>query len=153
MSSPAPVLVMTVMYLGVVLKFGPQYMEKRKPYNLKPFLIVYNLFQMCACYWAAVRVRFHWLLIILKLLQKGSFHTHSLPNLDSHSVIHGNVYQMHFKLMTIGAKKCKSECSFSSYAASKFLRHFVLCCGKNKIKSRFYTFIITCPYTGSYGFQ
>lgn len=58
MSSPAPVLVMTAIYLFVVLKLGPKYMEKRKPYDLKKAIMVYNLFQMCACYWAAQRVSF-----------------------------------------------------------------------------------------------
>lgn len=56
MSSPAPILVGTAIYLFVVLKLGPAYMEKRKPYDLRKFLIFYNLFQICACYWAAARV-------------------------------------------------------------------------------------------------
>uniref|UniRef100_A0A336LKC7 Elongation of very long chain fatty acids protein n=1 Tax=Culicoides sonorensis TaxID=179676 RepID=A0A336LKC7_CULSO len=55
MSSPAPILVMTAIYLFVVLKLGPAYMEKRKPYDLRKFLIFYNLFQICACYWAAAK--------------------------------------------------------------------------------------------------
>ncbi|XP_014236371.1 elongation of very long chain fatty acids protein 1-like [Trichogramma pretiosum] len=43
-----PILVvgMLVLYAYIVLKWGPLYMETRKPYSLKGFIFYYNIFQI-----------------------------------------------------------------------------------------------------------
>ncbi|XP_013134328.1 PREDICTED: elongation of very long chain fatty acids protein 7-like [Papilio polytes] len=46
MSSPIPVLAILITYLGFVLKIGPGFMRNRPPYNLKLFLVIYNIFQV-----------------------------------------------------------------------------------------------------------
>jgi len=43
MSSMRPLLTVLLAYSAFVLFFGPRYMQNRKPYSLKPLLIVYNL--------------------------------------------------------------------------------------------------------------
>lgn len=43
MSSPYPTFVLTALYLLIVY-FGPKVMEKREPFSLKNFIIVYNFF-------------------------------------------------------------------------------------------------------------
>ncbi|CAD7087451.1 unnamed protein product [Hermetia illucens] len=45
--SPIPVLSIIVLYLFFVLKWGPEYMQDRKPYDLKNVIKFYNLFQVC----------------------------------------------------------------------------------------------------------
>nr|QXU64617.1 fatty acid elongase 6 [Blattella germanica] len=42
MGGPMPTVTIVVSYLYFVLKFGPQMMASRKPYNLQPLLIAYN---------------------------------------------------------------------------------------------------------------
>lgn len=49
MGSPAPIILLFTSYLFFVLKFGPKYMETRKPFNLINFTRVYNIFQVVAC--------------------------------------------------------------------------------------------------------
>ncbi|XP_069705055.1 very long chain fatty acid elongase 4-like [Periplaneta americana] len=44
MKGPLPVICIVAAYLVFVLKVGPDFMAKRKPYNLQAILVVYNLF-------------------------------------------------------------------------------------------------------------
>ncbi|XP_044726841.1 elongation of very long chain fatty acids protein 4-like [Chrysoperla carnea] len=46
MSSPIPVLSILGIYLLFVFKIGPKFMNKREPYNLRQFIILYNGFQV-----------------------------------------------------------------------------------------------------------
>ncbi|CAH1638528.1 unnamed protein product [Spodoptera littoralis] len=46
MATPYPVAAILVVYLWFVLKFGPQYMKDRQPYNLKAWLLFYNAAQV-----------------------------------------------------------------------------------------------------------
>ncbi|XP_052871267.1 elongation of very long chain fatty acids protein 4-like, partial [Anopheles cruzii] len=46
MQSPGPVLSVTGLYLLFVLWFGPRWMERRKPFELKLTLIAYNALQV-----------------------------------------------------------------------------------------------------------
>ena len=46
--SSAPILIILTLYLLFVLKWGPKFMEKRKPYSLKTFIQLYNIFQIIA---------------------------------------------------------------------------------------------------------
>ncbi|XP_044737650.1 elongation of very long chain fatty acids protein AAEL008004-like isoform X2 [Chrysoperla carnea] len=48
MDSPVPLVITIIGYLYVIYKLGPQYMESRKPYNLKKIIAFYNLFQVFA---------------------------------------------------------------------------------------------------------
>ncbi|XP_011877346.1 PREDICTED: elongation of very long chain fatty acids protein AAEL008004-like isoform X2 [Vollenhovia emeryi] len=50
-SSPYPVLLITVGYLYFVLYAGPCYMKNRPPYKLRTFILIYNLFQILANLW------------------------------------------------------------------------------------------------------
>lgn len=45
-NSPITMLSICVGYLYIVLSLGPRFMEKRKPYQIKNILIVYNAFQI-----------------------------------------------------------------------------------------------------------
>lgn len=47
MSSPYPVIAIVIAYLVFVLKLGPEYMKDKNPLNIKPAILVYNLFQTC----------------------------------------------------------------------------------------------------------
>ena len=42
MGSPMPMLGIVTCYASFVLKIGPKLMASRKPFNLKPLLVVYN---------------------------------------------------------------------------------------------------------------
>ena len=44
----SPIIIPSILflYLYVVLKYGPEFMETRKPYNLKTFVRYYNVFQI-----------------------------------------------------------------------------------------------------------
>ncbi|CAH2074986.1 unnamed protein product, partial [Iphiclides podalirius] len=46
MSSPLPVLTILISYLVFVLKTGPDYMKKKKPFNLNGVLVFYNALQV-----------------------------------------------------------------------------------------------------------
>lgn len=46
MDSPVPTLLLCASYVFVVKVWGPRFMRDRKPYEIKPFLIVYNLAQV-----------------------------------------------------------------------------------------------------------
>ncbi|PZC83910.1 hypothetical protein B5X24_HaOG206659 [Helicoverpa armigera] len=46
---PYQVLTLLVLYLTFILKWGPNYMKNRQPFNIDKLLIVYNTFQVIAC--------------------------------------------------------------------------------------------------------
>ncbi|XP_016908566.1 elongation of very long chain fatty acids protein 1-like [Apis cerana] len=48
MGSPIIIPAIILSYLYFVLKYGPQFMKNRKPYNLKTFIQWYNIFQIIA---------------------------------------------------------------------------------------------------------
>ncbi|XP_075979155.1 very long chain fatty acid elongase 4-like isoform X2 [Anticarsia gemmatalis] len=45
-SSPYPILLVVTSYLYFVLKWGPNYMKSREPYNLRNWLVGYNALQV-----------------------------------------------------------------------------------------------------------
>ncbi|CAH0554795.1 unnamed protein product [Brassicogethes aeneus] len=48
MSSPFPTIILLVLYYKFIYDWGPKFMEKREPYDLKNILIVFNLSQVIA---------------------------------------------------------------------------------------------------------
>lgn len=58
MKSPVPVLSILSLYLFFVLKWGPKWMDKRKPFELKNLLIAYNAYQVCFSIWLCILVCF-----------------------------------------------------------------------------------------------
>lgn len=46
MDSPIPTVLIVLLYLYIVVFFGPRMMANRKPYNLRKVLIAYNAFQV-----------------------------------------------------------------------------------------------------------
>ncbi|XP_058124489.1 elongation of very long chain fatty acids protein 4 [Anopheles ziemanni] len=51
MQTPTPILSITGLYLLFVLWIGPRWMERRKPFELKHTLIVYNALQVVVSTW------------------------------------------------------------------------------------------------------
>ncbi|XP_028029056.1 elongation of very long chain fatty acids protein 7-like [Bombyx mandarina] len=51
MSSPFPVTTIIILYLWFVLKFGPEFMRQRKPYNVEKLLVVYNNLQVAVSFY------------------------------------------------------------------------------------------------------
>uniref|UniRef100_T1D4I5 Elongation of very long chain fatty acids protein n=1 Tax=Psorophora albipes TaxID=869069 RepID=T1D4I5_9DIPT len=49
MASPVPSSILIAIYLYVIYKWGPSYMENRKPFDLKLIIAAYNIFQVIAC--------------------------------------------------------------------------------------------------------
>ncbi|KAG4079957.1 hypothetical protein HA402_006269 [Bradysia odoriphaga] len=49
MSNPFPTIAILTVYLYFILKWGPNYMRDRKPFNLDTLMIVYNIIQIIAC--------------------------------------------------------------------------------------------------------
>lgn len=49
MGSPLNVVAIVGLYLLFVLKWGPKFMENRKPFNIDKILIVYNAIQIAIC--------------------------------------------------------------------------------------------------------
>jgi hypothetical protein len=49
MGTPAPIVLIFLSYLFFVLKFGPKFMESRKPFSLTNFTRIYNIYQVLAC--------------------------------------------------------------------------------------------------------
>lgn len=45
-SSPVPVIIISLAYLYLVLKCGPKYMENRPAYSCSTFIKIYNIFQI-----------------------------------------------------------------------------------------------------------
>lgn len=46
MDSPIPTVLIVLLYMYIVVFFGPRMMANRKPYNLRKVLIAYNAFQV-----------------------------------------------------------------------------------------------------------
>ncbi|XP_055914039.1 elongation of very long chain fatty acids protein AAEL008004-like [Eupeodes corollae] len=51
LGSPFPMYLMIILYLAFVLKWGPKWMENRKPYDLKNVIRVYNFLQVVSNLW------------------------------------------------------------------------------------------------------
>lgn len=49
METPLPLMCIIAVYLMTIYRWGPAYMEKRKPYDLKWVMAIYNLLQVVAC--------------------------------------------------------------------------------------------------------
>lgn len=49
MGTPFPLISIIVVYLWLVMKFGPNFMKHRQPFKLIGAIRVYNLFQVAAC--------------------------------------------------------------------------------------------------------
>lgn len=49
MSNPFPVFGILACYLYFILKWGPEFMRNRKPFNLNKIIIIYNMIQIVAC--------------------------------------------------------------------------------------------------------
>lgn len=46
MSSPLPTLAICGLYIYLVKIWGPNFMKNREPFDLKNFMLVYNIFQV-----------------------------------------------------------------------------------------------------------
>lgn len=57
MSSPMPVISIVALYLLLVIKIGPEFMKDRKPLNIKPLILVYNLYQTISNLLIVIKVR------------------------------------------------------------------------------------------------
>lgn len=55
MGTPYPLLLIIAVYLYVVLKAGPKFMENRKAFNLNNVTRVYNLFQIILCTYGVLK--------------------------------------------------------------------------------------------------
>lgn len=55
MQSPLPVILILVVFFHFIKYSGPQFMEKRKPYEIKNIMIVYNAFQCIVNAWATLQ--------------------------------------------------------------------------------------------------
>lgn len=66
MRNPLQVLGLLTFYLFLVLKWGPKFMEKRKAYDLKWIMIVYNIGRK---YYGMISKRIDVLNIFLSFLQ------------------------------------------------------------------------------------
>ncbi|XP_055321854.1 elongation of very long chain fatty acids protein 7-like isoform X1 [Sitodiplosis mosellana] len=49
MSNPFTMFAILAVYLCFILKWGPEYMKNRKPFNINKIIIVYNIIQIVAC--------------------------------------------------------------------------------------------------------
>lgn len=58
MTTPWPILSILSFYLLFVLKFGPNFMESRKPYSLKTPILFYNIFQTLYNAWLVSMVSY-----------------------------------------------------------------------------------------------
>jgi len=61
MSSIWPTITLISIYLAVCC-IGPKFMETRKPWNLKYFIIVYNFCMVLVSLYMTIEVRFYYLL-------------------------------------------------------------------------------------------
>ncbi|KAG5669859.1 hypothetical protein PVAND_000150 [Polypedilum vanderplanki] len=59
MATPYPLLTTIVIYLWIVLKAGPKYMSKRKPFNITTIIRIYNILQVIACIYFVVTAHQH----------------------------------------------------------------------------------------------
>lgn len=55
MGSPLPTLILVTLYLFIVFN-GPKFMEKRKPFQLRSVLVIYNLAITGLNAWIAIEV-------------------------------------------------------------------------------------------------
>lgn len=77
MGSPAPIVLILMLYLYFILKLGPQLMKNRPPFELKNVLIAYNAYQIVFTMWLlslSFRVE-NWFNIIFE--QCGTIHSSS----------------------------------------------------------------------------
>ncbi|GBP83488.1 Elongation of very long chain fatty acids protein 7 [Eumeta japonica] len=79
MGSPFPVLIILGSYLLFVLRIGPQYMNKREPFQLKTLLILYNAAQVLFSLYLSIQYLQH-------LLKHGFLPSKCLMN-DDHTRI------------------------------------------------------------------
>jgi len=56
MGSPMPMLGIVTFYVSFVLKIGPKLMASRKPFNLKPLVVLYNFSMILISLTIAVKV-------------------------------------------------------------------------------------------------
>lgn len=49
MSNPFTMFAILTAYLYFILKWGPEYMKNRKPFNINKLIIAYNIIQIVAC--------------------------------------------------------------------------------------------------------
>ncbi|XP_055915899.1 elongation of very long chain fatty acids protein 7-like [Eupeodes corollae] len=56
MSSPTFLIAILSLYLVVVLKIGPSFMKSRPAYQLKTYIICYNIFQVVACVYLVSKI-------------------------------------------------------------------------------------------------
>jgi hypothetical protein len=62
MSSPIPVIILCLSYVGFVKFIGPKLMERRKAFELRKIMICYNLFQVLFNLWLFLEAISHgWL--------------------------------------------------------------------------------------------
>lgn len=59
--SPIPMMVILPIYLTIILKIGPSFMKSRQAYQLKSFIVVYNIAQVVSCIYLVYKV------IVIKL--------------------------------------------------------------------------------------
>jgi hypothetical protein len=69
--SPMPMLGIVTCYVSFVLKIGPKLMASRKPFNLKPLIVVYNFSMILLSLYIAVMVS----RIIISLVSKEKIET------------------------------------------------------------------------------
>jgi len=60
MDSSIPSILLCLTYVFIVKVAGPRFMEHRKPYNIKTFLILYNAFQVVASVYVLVKGLMVW---------------------------------------------------------------------------------------------
>lgn len=70
MSNPFYMLGTIILYLYFVLKWGPKFMENRKPFNLDKIMVVYNVIQIIACLYLVNQVnnKFFHLTVLLQII-------------------------------------------------------------------------------------
>jgi len=56
MNSPFPMLIILAVYLGFVLKWGPEWMKNKRAVEMKNILIAYNLYQVLFSLWICSNV-------------------------------------------------------------------------------------------------
>jgi len=56
MGSPMPMLGIVTFYISFVLKIGPKLMASRKPFNLKPLVVLYSFSMILTSLYIAVTV-------------------------------------------------------------------------------------------------
>ncbi|XP_028048381.1 elongation of very long chain fatty acids protein 1 [Monomorium pharaonis] len=56
LSSPIPIIFISLVYIYIVYFIGPQFMRNRQPYSLKTFMQCYNFFQIIANSWLVFNI-------------------------------------------------------------------------------------------------